>query len=231
MFKFDKRSLPCATLVTEDNGGRPRQRRECLVEDPTTLHEERLETVVRVLRASGAQSILDLGCGPGALLAYLIAEPQFTRIVGIDNSFQALRAAEESLSLPDTSGEKRWSLIHGSFTESDSRLAKFDAAVMVETLEHLDPKHLSRVEQVVFAEFRPSLIVITTPNHEYNSLFGMRQGELRHPDHRFEWNRSKFESWGSGVARRRGYDVAFQGIGPADPAHGCPTQMGVFRMQ
>jgi hypothetical protein len=71
-------------------------------------------------------------------------------------------------------------------------------------------------------------VVITTPNREYNTLLGLRPDEFRHPDHRFEWERRRFEGWSRGVARRNGYSVEFDGVGPANAWFGSSTQMAVF---
>ena len=196
---------------------------------PSALHEERLDTVVQLLLGSGARRVLDLGCGSGALLERLLAEPHFTRIVGVDSCQMALGLASQ-LRGSDPRGD-RLSLRHGSFCEVDDDLCGFDAAAIVEAIEHVDPGHLSQVERSVFTRIRPRLVVMTTPNREYNELLGMREGELRHPEHRFEWTRWRFETWALGVGRRNGYGVAFDGIGPASAWLGCPTQAAIFRRE
>jgi 3' terminal RNA ribose 2'-O-methyltransferase Hen1 len=120
-------------------------------------------------------------------------------------------------------------LIHGSLTYRDSRLAGYDAATVVEVIEHLDPPRLSAFERVLFEAARPGLIVLTTPNAEFNVKFkSLPAGGLRHQDHRFEWTRSEFETWASRIADRFGYSVRYLPVGPEDPAAGAPTQMGVF---
>jgi 3' terminal RNA ribose 2'-O-methyltransferase Hen1 len=196
----------------------------------SALHEERLPKVQRVLLSSGARSVLDLGCGPGELFVRLVREWQFGRIVGIDVFGEALRAAEEALrreGLPDS--EKWVLLLQASFSEPDARLAGFDAAALVETIEHIDPQRLSSVEHAVFASHRPGMVIVTTPNFEYNVLYGMPDGAFRHEDHRFEWTRARFCAWSFGVARRNGYVVAFDEIGEAHPLLGSPTQMATFK--
>jgi small RNA 2'-O-methyltransferase len=197
-------------------------------ETGTPLHEARLDAVVRAIVESGARTVLDLGCGAGALLRRLALEPRLTRIVGVDTSLSALRTAERSLAALAPGGDSRIVLQHGSFETPDEHLRGFDAAAMVETIEHVDPAHLSRVERAVFAELRPALVVLTTPNREYNVHYGLAAGELRHPDHRFEWDRAKFAAWSSGVAARHGYRASHEPIGPSDPLLGSPTQMAVF---
>jgi 3' terminal RNA ribose 2'-O-methyltransferase Hen1 len=197
----------------------------------TPLHEERLDAVTAKLLDSGAATVLDLGCGSGALLGRLVAEEQFARVLGIDTSAEALLRAERRLEAESDGGGPEWSLQHGSFTEPDESWAAFDVAAMVETIEHVPAEHLSRVERSVFTVTRPRVVVMTTPNREHNELYGLAEGELRHPDHEFEWCRSKFRVWATGVAERNGYEVAFEDVGRADPLLGSPTQMGVFRLQ
>src|SRR4030095_3146830 len=66
-------------------------------EPRTALHDLRLGTVLAALKASGAASVLDLGCGEGRLLRHLLAERQFTRITGMDVSHRALSIAADPL--------------------------------------------------------------------------------------------------------------------------------------
>ena len=195
----------------------------------TDLHELRLETVLRHALASGASSVLDLGCGDGELLVRLACERQFTRIVGIDISMQALAAARVLLALDSAQAAGRIELLHASFAEADDRLTGFDLAVMLETIEHVDPARLSLVERAVFGAYRPSMVIVTTPNQEYNVFHGMAPGTFRHPDHRFEWNRARFRRWSDGVAQRNGYAVRFSDIGDHDPVLGASTQMARFQ--
>jgi len=194
----------------------------------TSLHEERLNTATRHLVASGAQSVLDLGCGPGELLACLVPCPQFRRIVGIDISLESLAAARLLLGLGHDMDDGRVCLLQASFAQADDRLTGFDAALLMETIEHIDPGRLSAVERAVFACYRPKTVLVTTPNQEYNVLHGMRPGILRHPDHRFEWTRAKFRNWAFGVSKRNGYSVVFGDIGESDPILGSSTQMAGF---
>ena len=111
----------------------------------------------------------------------------------------------------------------------DKRLAGFDAASVVEVIEHLDPPRLSAFERVVFEFARPRTVVVTTPNKEYNVVWeSLPAGKFRHSDHRFEWTRHEFQTWAEAIAVRYDYKVRFQPIGPLDEAVGSPTQMAVF---
>src|SRR5262249_38396323 len=116
-----------------------------------------------------------------------------------------------------------------ALTYRDRRLEGYDAAAVVEVVEHLDPSRLVAFERALFEFARPRLVVVTTPNADYNALFpGLPAGHLRHRDHRFEWSRAEFGSWASELSDRFGYAVRFEGIGPDDAVHGAPTQTAVF---
>lgn len=196
---------------------------------PTDLHKQRMRAVLDGLRSAEARSVLDLGCGEGEFLAELVRADHFKRIVALDSSGSALQRARQQLGNALKHRQSRVQFVHGSFARHDAGLQGFDAAVLLETIEHVEPHQLSKVERVVFRLLGPRTILVTTPNREYNSLYNMEAGERRHPDHRFEWARDKFEAWAKGVASRNGYEVTFTGIGDAHPWLGCPTQMGTFR--
>lgn len=196
------------------------------------LHEARLAAVIGQLLRRGARNVLDLGCGDGKLIERLAAQPQFECIVGVDISPDAIAAARLRLGLEPGAARQRIRLEMASFAQPDEALCGFDAAVLLETIEHIEPTQLSLVERAVFAGFRPTNVLVTTPNHEYNHLHGLPAGVFRHPDHRFEWKRAKFRQWASGIAARNGYTVTFEDIGEYDPVFGASTQMACFtRMQ
>ncbi len=204
---------------------------EQAVEKPIRLNRQRMEAVMAELKASGAASVLDLGCNTGTLLRDLLADRQFTRIVGVDVSTGALEVAESRLNLDRLPPAQRGriELWQGSLTYRDARLGGFDAAAVVEVIEHLDPPRLGAFERSIFGSARPRVVVVTTPNAEYNVRFEtLPAGQFRHRDHRFEWPRAEFQSWALGVAERHGYAVRFEPIGPVDERLGPPTQMGVF---
>jgi 3' terminal RNA ribose 2'-O-methyltransferase Hen1 len=160
-----------------------------------------------------------------------VEDKSFEQIVGLDVSHRALEVAAERLHL-DRMNERQRSriqLLHGSLTYRDARLAGFDAAAVVEVIEHLDPPRLAALERVLFEFARPATVVVTTPNVEYNVRFEtLPAGQFRHRDHRFEWTREQFQAWASGAAERFGYNVRFLPVGPEDPEVGPATQVAVF---
>jgi 3' terminal RNA ribose 2'-O-methyltransferase Hen1 len=201
------------------------------VEKKISLNEQRLGSVLAALKASGAIRVLDLGCGEAKLMRMLLKEKQFAEILGLDVSHKVLEKAADRLQLdrmPEMQ-RQRIKLLHGSLTYRDARLEGFDAAAVVEVIEHLDPPRLRAFERVLFEFAKPKTVVITTPNAEYNVKFEtLPAGNFRHKDHRFEWTRAQFQSWGNAVATRFGYTVQFLPVGPEDAQVGSPTQMGIF---
>jgi 3' terminal RNA ribose 2'-O-methyltransferase Hen1 len=230
------RLVPEETITTEIEADvkAKAETSEEVLEKPLSLNEQRYRSVISVLKDEQAKRVVDVGCGEGKLLRYLLEETSFEEIVGLDVSYRALEIASERLKmdrLPDKVREKI-KLIHGSLTYRDRRLEGFDAATVVEVVEHLDKARLIAFERVLFEFARPTVVVLTTPNAEYNVKFEtLPAGQFRHPDHRFEWTRAQFKEWAGAIAEKFKYSVAFQLIGDEDADLGSPTQMAVFKSE
>lgn len=197
---------------------------------PAPLKIQRRDAVLGVLRELGAHAVADVGCGEGFYLKALLDDASFTRILGVDVSARELDRAERRLNLERRSDQQRAriSLRQSSVTYRDDALTGFDALLLVEVIEHVEENRLESLEANVFAHAHPRHVIVTTPNGEHNAVYGIADGEHRHSDHRFEWNRAEFAAWAAGVAERRGYAVQLRTIGAEDPVHGAPTQMAVF---
>jgi 3' terminal RNA ribose 2'-O-methyltransferase Hen1 len=214
-------------LLVEDEDEVETAAGEEALEAELSLNQQRLQVVLQTLRQSGAERVLDLGCGEGRLLELLAAEGQFADITGMDVSTQALTRARRRLErLPR--GE-RVEVFQGSLAYRDGRLTDYDAAALVEVIEHLDPPRLQACERAVFEFARPGSVVVTTPNADYNAHWqSLPAGKFRHPDHRFEWSRAEFAAWAQRVGEHHGYTARFAPVGPEDEGLGAPTQMAVF---
>jgi 3' terminal RNA ribose 2'-O-methyltransferase Hen1 len=217
-----------------DEADQKQDAEEAVVEEKINLHQQRLGAVLSVLKNSGANRVLDLGCGEGKLLSLLLKEPQFTNILGTDVSHRALEIAADRLNfdrMPPKQRE-RITLLHSSLIYRDPRLSGYEAAAVVEVIEHLDLPRLAAFERVLFEFARPKTVVITTPNAEYNVKWErLPAGKFRHKDHRFEWTRDQFQNWAHKIAVRFGYDVRFLPVGDVDALVGPPSQMGVFEQK
>ncbi|WP_019631304.1 3' terminal RNA ribose 2'-O-methyltransferase Hen1 [Actinomadura atramentaria] len=195
-----------------------------------SLAERRVRAVLEELRRADARRVIDLGCGSGQLLARLLKDPFFTEVGGADVSWRALEIARRRVTGRNrTRSHRLRDLFQGALTYVDERFRDYDAAVLMEVVEHIDPPRLGAVEHVVFGDARPATVLVTTPNAEYNVRYeGLAPGAHRHADHRFEWTRAEFRAWCGRVAAEHGYAVRYVGVGDDDPEVGAPTQMGVF---
>lgn len=221
---FKRRSVPDGEIPWLQLSGLNVDTAPC---EPTELHAMRIETVLTNLLDSGSASVADLGCGDGLLVRRLLAHAGFHTVVGMDVSAAALRKVELDNAAEIQAGRLR--LVHGSFTDIHRDLLGLEAVAMVETIEHIPPSRLSRLEHWLFGQWGPSTVVITTPNKDYNVLFGMTPEQMREPSHCFEWPRARFREWACGVAMRNGYALELSGIGNEDLQLGCPTQAACFK--
>ncbi len=199
---------------------------------PMPLAEQRRGAVLAAVRACGARTVGDFGCGEGALVRDLLAERAIEQIVAVDVSARALQIAGRKLRLDKMTEQRRERLriFQSALTYRDDRLAGLDAAVLMEVVEHVDRPRLGALERTVFGHAAPGTVIVTTPNAEHNVRFEtLPAGAMRHRDHRFEWTRSDFRGWAGAVAAGYGYTVRYVPVGPDDTEVGPPTQMAIFR--
>ena len=200
-------------------------------DQPAPLAEQRRGAVLAVLRAAGARTVGDFGCGDGVLTRDLLAERGVELVVAVDVSARALQLTERRLRLERMSEQQhgRIRIFHSALTYRDDRLAGLDAAVLMEVIEHVDPPRLDALERAVFGHAAPGTVIVTTPNAEHNVRFeALPPGAMRHRDHRFEWTRGEFRAWADRVAAVHGYRVNYLPVGADDPEVGPPTQLAVF---
>lgn len=121
-------------------------------------HRYLLPAVVKALQLSGARTVLDLGCGNGAVTSAL-ARMGF-EMTGMDNSETGLAIAREKY--PGIS------FVHANIDTllNDNLNQKFDAVIAIEVIEHL------LLPRSLFQRAREALkpngtLIVTTPYHGY----------------------------------------------------------------
>ncbi|KAF9343352.1 Small RNA 2'-O-methyltransferase [Mortierella sp. AD094] len=214
------------------------------------LWQQRRNLAFRVIGESQATSVIDYGCGEGALLSFLIWETTgdypITRLAGVDIIHERLKMAEDACQPQDFElgtnlrvNDLSIELYRGSVAEADQRLLGYDALACLEVVEHLDPEVLEKFWSVVLGTLKPKLVIVSTPNAEFNIYFpqlkyGTPEAIFRNDDHRFEWTRQEFEDWCRPAAEEYRYTVSFTGVGTlahTDPAVGFCSQFAIFRIQ
>ena len=218
-----------ATSAEFDESDEPTQIDE--PERAVPLAHQRRGAVLAAVRASGAASVGDFGCGEGDLVRDLLADRSLRRVVAVDVSTRALRIAGRRMQLERMSEPERARLeiFQSALTYRDDRLAGLDAAVLMEVIEHVDPPRLAALERCVFGFAAPGTVIVTTPNAEHNTHFqSLPAGTMRHRDHRFEWTRAQFRAWSDHVGADFGYTARFLPVGMDDPEVGPPTQLAIF---
>uniref|UniRef100_A0A8D1SHY5 Small RNA 2'-O-methyltransferase n=1 Tax=Sus scrofa TaxID=9823 RepID=A0A8D1SHY5_PIG len=200
------------------------------------LYKQRYQFVKNLVEQHQPQKVADLGCGDLSLLSILKYLKCVTELVGVDINEGRLKWNGSRLSpcVGDHLDPRELDLVitlyHGSVLEKDCRLLGFDLVTCIELIEHFDSEDLARFPEVVFGYMSPAMIVISTPNSDFNSLFPL--SVFRDSDHKFEWSRVQFQTWALDVANRYSYSVEFTGVGepPAEAEDvGYCTQIGVFR--
>lgn len=194
----------------------------------------RHDAVLEAVREIRPSSIVDLGCGPGALLGSLLEIQGVSRVIGTEVSDSSLSKAAKRLHVDRMTERQseRLTLLLSSLQYEDERLADLDLAILMEVVEHIDPDRLPAVVGNVFGSMRPRHVVVTTPNIEHNVRYpALADGAFRHTDHRFEWTRDEFAAWAAAVGESYGYAVDLRPVGDLDPEVGPATQMAVFALR
>ncbi|XP_062962359.1 small RNA 2'-O-methyltransferase [Cynocephalus volans] len=230
---MEDKNIQCNSVV---DGNFEEVSREKVIQFKPPLYKQRYQFVKNLVDQHEPKKVADLGCGDTSLIRLLKVYPCIELLVGVDIDEDKLRWRGDKLSpfmgdfLKPRDLDLTITLYHGSAVERDSRLLGFDLITCIELIEHLDSGDLARFPEVVFGYLSPAMVVISTPNSEFNPLFPIVT--LRDSDHKFEWNRMEFQTWALCVANCYNYSVEFTGVGepPAGAESvGFCTQIGIFR--
>ncbi|MFJ7935894.1 methyltransferase domain-containing protein [Sporosarcina sp. NPDC096371] len=174
------------------------------------------------------KSIIDFGSGEGKLAAKLGFIKGVQEILAVEPSEkESLKAINRFEKVQDKDGFVEPTPMWGSLFYYDERLVDKDVLILCEVIEHIDEERLPKVMKLLLDDYKPRVLIITTPNREYNAVYDMPDAK-RHSDHRFEWTRSEFEHWCGERNQSGNYELTFEGIGEFDESYGFPTQMCLF---
>lgn len=195
-----------------------------------TFNQMRRSAISDVIAASGAKTIIDLGCGDGSFVFSLHGQNRYEKLAGMDASAQNIENARKKFDSPFFHRRKSPEFFIGSITYRDKRISGYDAVILSEVIEHFEPERMDGVMRNILGEARPKLFVMTTPNKAYNQEFPfLEAGEFRHPDHRHEFGEDEFISFCEKYAAVFGYDLEISHVGVELSRIGSPTFMGIFK--
>lgn len=234
----------------------PEERMEQALFSPP-LSKQRVEFAVQQILESHATTLIDFGCGSGSLLEALLNYPtSLEKIAGVDISQKGLSRAAKVLNSKlvtnSDAGAKSTCiqnviLYEGSITNFGSQLHGFDIGTCLEVIEHMEEDQACLFGDVALSFFRPRILIVSTPNFEYNVVLQksnppmqeqeesdektlLQSCKFRNHDHKFEWTRDQFRQWASDLAARHNYNVEFSGVGgSAIIEPGYASQIAVFK--
>ncbi|MCH1627949.1 3' terminal RNA ribose 2'-O-methyltransferase Hen1 [Fredinandcohnia quinoae] len=193
------------------------------------LNDLRYEKIIEtVSKLNKRESIVDFGAGEGKLSTRLGFIDGVKEVLAVEPSEVAtLRALERYRKVEDKNGFVKPTSLWGSLFYYDERLKNKDIMILCEVIEHIDEYRLPKVMETILIEYQPKVLIITTPNKEYNNVYDMEE-HFRHTDHRFEWTRDEFKNWCAERNQQTRYELSFDGIGDEHEQYGYPTQMCIF---
>ncbi|KAF9924568.1 Small RNA 2'-O-methyltransferase [Linnemannia zychae] len=213
------------------------------------LWQQRRNLTRRILEENNVTSVIDFGCGEAALMSLLIWETlgdyPITRLAGVELKEDRLQLALDACQPQDFElgsnlrvNELTIDFYQGSVDQPDQRLVGFDALACLEVVEHLDPPVLEKFWSVVLGVLKPRIVIVSTPNAEFNIYFpqlnyGTPRSVFRNDDHRFEWTRQEFQDWCDAAAEEYGYGVTYTGVGALpgyNPEVGLCTQFAILHI-
>ncbi|MBK3495944.1 3' terminal RNA ribose 2'-O-methyltransferase Hen1 [Viridibacillus sp. YIM B01967] len=177
---------------------------------------------------SHKKTVVDFGSGEGKLSEQLGFVDGVQEILAVEPSQIEVQKANRRFEKLVGDSQFVMPTNHfGSLFYKDERLKGKDVIILCEVIEHIDPERLPRAMSVIFNDYQPKTVIITTPNREYNSVYDM-DDKKRHNDHRFEWTRREFQQWCANRMENIHYNFKFDGIGEEHPQFGHSTQMCIF---
>ncbi|CAF0753235.1 unnamed protein product [Adineta steineri] len=212
---------------------------------PPLYRQRYMFTLDIIERDPTLYSLLDIGCGSCQLLTigkYRNPHIQLAAAVDIvrfelDEACFRLKPLPVEYMVFRRETPLHMYVLHSDATKICNCFHHFDVVTLIEVIEHLYLNDLENLVTHVFAYIRPRLVIVTTPNADFNVLFStMPCGQFRHADHKFEFTRQEFNIWAQKIALTYGYLIEFTGVGEAPLNEqyrniGTCTQIAIFYRQ
>lgn len=204
------------------------------------LYIQRYQKALDILEQYDILRVADFGCAEGKFVRRLKKLPQLEELVCVDCDDYSLQfCVDESRPLAwdmifGRSKALTIDVLKGDLSQKECALKGFDAITCIELIEHMTEPVLKLLVENIFGFIRPKVVIISTPNAEFNVLFtGLNEtSKLRHWDHKFEWTRQQFQEWCHSIAHKYdGYRFELTGVGepPVDRQDiGFCTQIATF---
>lgn len=132
-------------------------------------HREKFLEVAKLVKSSGAKTVLDFGCGPGSFLAVLGETVPGIQALGVDIASPQIEFAGRNIAAKFP-GNIKFQLLDGEkLPYSD---ASFDAVTCIEVIEHIHPFLAAKILAEARRVLKPDgIFILTTPN--YRSFWPM----------------------------------------------------------
>ncbi|OAF70229.1 hypothetical protein A3Q56_02002 [Intoshia linei] len=201
------------------------------------VYIQRYELVSNNLKYMNASSVLDVGCSDMKFFQYLKNTKTIHRIGMLDLDEKTMYESDEPKRCYNEAFKNRPHFIVECMladifnVKKNTDLAKFDAVSMIEFVEHIHEDKLNDLIKIIFEYMSPRIVIITTPNSDYNHLLEMKN-KFRHDDHKFEWTQNEFQTWCTEISSKYQYKLDFEGVGKlitdTDERVGFCSQVAIF---
>ena len=157
------------------------------------LYLQRYHYVLNLLKENKCKTYMDVGCAECNLLRHAknSSDLNLNLIIGVDVDEEVLTNADEKFTLLYDLVQQRESpldlyLINGDISVPSSYFLEkvshenmeLDFVSLVEVIEHMYPDVLKNTVDTIFGKIKPRIVVITTPNCEFNVVFDEEEGSM-----------------------------------------------------
>ncbi|WDF55251.1 methyltransferase domain-containing protein [Mucilaginibacter sp. KACC 22063] len=170
---------------------------------PVDAHQARHEIVLQEIIAKKSRFVLELGCGKGNFITRLNRALPDIQICGIEINLDDFQHATAYFERQIHSG--LISMVNDSICCFEKWPPGVDCITLNEVIEHLTEQELNQTIKHIFNNVKPEVVIITTPNKNYNKYLKLTEEGFRHPDHRFELSREEFSRFAARVINDHEY--------------------------